>query len=131
MFWPAASCGLIFPKNSTLSLMSSVYLTLIPVRLVNASRVGRLFSSSLTSMYSVQLEKVTSFSSAEWSSAAAAPSARPAGGMPQAPRVAMPPSARAPMPDARSRERRVRAPLPLVRDRLMAASWTGERRSGS
>ena len=66
--WPAASCGLIFPKNSTLSLMSSVYLTLMPVRFVKASRVGRLFSSSLTSMYSVQLEKLTCFSAAEWSS---------------------------------------------------------------
>lgn len=111
--------------------MSSVYLTLIPVRLVKASRVGRPFSSSLTSMYSVQLEKVTSFSSAEWSSEAVPASARLAGGMPHAPRVAMPPRASAPMPEARSRERRVRAPRPLVRDRLMAASWADERRSGS
>lgn len=51
------------PKNSTLSLTSSVYFTRMPLRSWKRSRVGRTFSfSSSTSMYSGQLEKASSFS---------------------------------------------------------------------
>ena len=132
--WPAASCGLIFPKNSTLSLMSSVYLTLMPVRRVKASRVGRLFSSSPTSMYSVQLEKLIRFSFAEWSSDA--PRRRPAplrgrdaAGAQRARGRRAARARRARRPAAG--ERRVRAPLPSWRLRRIAASWGAERRSGS
>ncbi len=131
MSWPAASCGLILPKNSTLSLMSSVYLTLIPVRFSNASREGRDFSSSLTSMYSVQLEKATVFSLAESSVEAVLGPSRLAGGMPHAVRDARPPTASAPTPPARSIERRLRAPRPLVRLRRIAASCAADRLSGS
>jgi hypothetical protein len=65
----AASWGWILPKNSLLSLMSSVYVTWMPVRAWNASRVGRLDSlSSATSRYWGQLEKARVFSVAERSS---------------------------------------------------------------
>lgn len=112
--------------------MSSLYLTWMPVRLVNSSSVGRDFSSSLVSMYSVQLEKLISFSWPEWSSEATVVSpARLVGGMPREVRAARPPRVSAPTPEARSSERRVRAPRPLVRLRRIAASCAAERRSGS
>ena len=65
--------------------MSSVYLTWIPVRRVNSSSVGWCFLSSLMSMYCVQLEKLTSFSWAEWSALdGPVPFSFVAAGMPQA-----------------------------------------------
>ncbi len=129
--WPAESCGWILPKNSLLSLMSSVYLTLMPLRRVNASSVGCRRPLSSMSMYSVQLEKETSFSSFDRSSDDTPPSVLPAGGMPQALSVPSPPTASAPPAEARSSERRVRAALPWVKLRRMAATWAGDRRSGS
>src|SRR5690606_38777037 len=106
-------------------------LTLMPVRRVNASSVGWFRPLSSTSMYSVQLEKLTLFSFAEWSSAETPPSVFPAAGMPQALSAPAPPIASAPPAEARSRDRRVRAARPLRKLRRMAATWAGERRSGS
>src|SRR5688572_30046273 len=51
--------------------------------------------------------------------------------MPQALSVPSPPSASAPPVEARSRERRVMAARPLRILRRMAATWAGDRRSGS
>lgn len=131
MGWPAASCGLILAKNSLLSLMSSVYLTEIPVRLRNVSSVGWCLPLSSRSMYSVQLEKLSVFSVAEWSWADVPPWVLPAAGIPQPLSAPSPPTASAPPAEARSSERRVRAALPFRRLRRMAASCTGDRRSGS
>lgn len=72
--WPV-SCrfiraGLTLPKNSSLSLISSVYRTSIPVCSEKASSVGRRSSSSSSvSMYSGQLEKTTLRSRSERSGA--------------------------------------------------------------
>lgn len=44
--WWFIRAGLTLPKNSSLSLISSVYRTSMPVFSVKASRVGRLSSSS-------------------------------------------------------------------------------------
>ncbi|SCD99983.1 hypothetical protein GA0115252_126514, partial [Streptomyces sp. DfronAA-171] len=79
----------------------------MPVRFAKASSEGRWRLSSLTSMYSVQLEKLTLFSCLEWSSEVTVSSpVFAAAGMPQALSPARPPAASAPPPTARSTARR-------------------------
>lgn len=86
-------------------------------------------------MYSVQLEKFSRFSLAEWSSEEPAWAFPAAGGMPQAASVLRPPAASAPPPAARSSDRRLNAPCPrgtpARTPRRIAANWAGVRRSGS
>src|SRR6266849_5406514 len=60
---PCESGSWIFPKNCALSLMSSMYLTLMPVRFVNRSSEGWLFVLLLMSMYSGQFENTRVFAS--------------------------------------------------------------------
>src|SRR5687768_17268118 len=98
----------------------------MPVALVNASSVGRDFSSSETSMYWVQLDQLTTFSVSLMSWAAFAEAeAEPDGvppvpSLPQAVRAAVAPSPRAPVMTARR----------LVSPRIRAARAAGEVRSG-
>ncbi|GFH67967.1 hypothetical protein Sgou_32980 [Streptomyces gougerotii] len=86
-------------------------------------------------MYSVQLEKLSRFSFAEWSSDAPAWTFPAAGGMPQAVTVPSAPTARAPPPVARSSDRRLKAlrsrGAPARAPRRIAANWAGVGRPGS
>ncbi len=75
-------------------------------------------------MYSVQLEKSTTFSCAEWSVEDTVSPLRPAAGMPHA---VSPAVATAPSPAARSSDRRASAPRPPVMVRTMAARCGGDR----
>ena len=94
-----------------------------PGRLVNASRVGRCFSSSYVDVLG-PVGPVDDLLLAERSVEATVSPLRPAAGMPHA---VSPPVATTPSPAARSSERRARAPRPLVILRAMAASCGGER----
>src|SRR6478735_1692427 len=98
----------------------------MPDCLVNASRVGRDFSSSETSMYWVQLDQLMTFSVSLRSLAAAAVGAPEPDGfeavplLPQALRVTVAPRPSAPLTSARR----------LVRPRSSAARMTGDIGSG-
>src|SRR6478609_7388497 len=98
----------------------------MPDCLVNASRVGRDFSSSETSMYWVQLDQLMTFSVSVRSLTAAAVGAadpdavEPVPLLPQALRAAVAPRPSAPLTRARR----------LVRPRSSAARMTGDIGSG-